>query len=208
MDPRSWKSRVIATSIIILGALVIRVSLGFSSDHNSSRHFATMASAFEKAELVPDVVNAFTPAVDVEVEYAKHKVHQGNELKPSDAAHAPRVHWQTAPGVLHTLIMADPDAPSRHDPKYRNWRHWVVTNIPGSDVAKGHTVSPYVGPGPPKGTGLHRYAFLLYKQAHPLHEQVMSAKGMDGASFDVREFAKKHQLGDPVGGNYFVAQHE
>lgn len=37
-------------------------------------------------------------------------------------------------------------------------------NIPGNDVAKGQTLSEYVGSGPPKGTGLHRYVMLVYKQ--------------------------------------------
>ena len=28
--------------------------------------------------------------------------------------------------------MLDPDAPSPHDPKFRNWLHWMVINIPGA----------------------------------------------------------------------------
>jgi len=28
--------------------------------------------------------------------------------------------------VEYTLVMVDPDAPSRAEPKYRQWRHWVV----------------------------------------------------------------------------------
>ena len=61
--------------------------------------------------------------------------------------------------------MSDPDAPSRADPKYQEWfiavisrinfsrRHWVVVNIPGSDVSKGNVAAPYMGPGPPPKTG-------------------------------------------------------
>ena len=54
----------------------------------------------------------------------------------------------------------DPDAPSRSDPKWGEWRHWVVFNIPGADLAKGEEWWAYVGAGPPKDTGLHRYIFL------------------------------------------------
>ena len=62
------------------------------------------------------------------------------------------------------LPNVDPDAPSRNDPKFREWHHWLVVNIPGSDVSKGDAVAEYIGAGPPKGTGLHRYVFLAYKQ--------------------------------------------
>lgn len=46
--------------------------------------------------------------------------------------------------------MTDPDAPSRKEPKFREWHHWLVVNIPGNDVKKGETLSEYVGSGPPK----------------------------------------------------------
>ena len=58
------------------------------------------------------------------------------------------------------MSISDPDAPSRKDPKYREWRHWVVVNIPGGDVSKGEVCAEYIGAGPPKGTGLHRYIIL------------------------------------------------
>ena len=54
----------------------------------------------------------------------------------------------------------DPDAPSRSDPKWGEWRHWMVFNIPGAHLAKGQEWWTYIGAGPPKDTGLHRYIFL------------------------------------------------
>ncbi|XP_073510122.1 phosphatidylethanolamine-binding protein 4 isoform X1 [Phyllobates terribilis] len=30
---------------------------------------------------------------------------------------------------VYTLIMVDPDAPSRQNPKFKNWRHWVLADI-------------------------------------------------------------------------------
>lgn len=50
--------------------------------------------------------------------------------------------------------LPDPDAPSRKDPKFREWHHWLVGNIPGNKVSEGDTLSEYVGSGPPKGTGM------------------------------------------------------
>lgn len=62
--------------------------------------------------------------------------------------------------MLSKAMLSDPDALSRADPKYREWRHWLVMNIPGCAVSKGDEVAVYVGSGPPEGTGLHRYVFL------------------------------------------------
>ncbi|XP_010164651.1 phosphatidylethanolamine-binding protein 1, partial [Antrostomus carolinensis] len=57
------------------------------------------------------------------------------------------------PQKLYTLVLTDPDAPSRKDPKFREWHHFLVTNMKGNDVGSGTVLSDYVGSGPPKGTG-------------------------------------------------------
>lgn len=56
----------------------------------------------------------------------------------------------------------DPDAPSRENPKFGEWQHWLVVNVPGSDVAAGETLSEYVGSGPPKGTGMCFYLIVFF----------------------------------------------
>lgn len=50
------------------------------------------------------------------------------------------------------------------EPTFREWHHWLVANIPGTAVGKGEALAEYVGSGPPDGTGLHRYVYLVYKQ--------------------------------------------
>lgn len=59
--------------------------------------------------------------------------------------------------------IADPDAPRRGGYN-REFRHWLVGNIPEENVAKGEILAEYVGPAPPNNTGKHRYVFLVYKQ--------------------------------------------
>lgn len=81
------------------------------------------------------------------------RVDQGNVLTPTQVKDVPVVTWNAAADSLYTLCMTDPDAPSRQNPKFREWHHWLVGNIPGSDVNKGETLSAYVGSGPPEGTG-------------------------------------------------------
>lgn len=89
----------------------------------------------------------------------------GNELTPTQVQNVPvSVKWPAEPDTLYTVCMTDPDAPSRQQPKYREWHHWLVVNVPGNDIGKGEILSEYVGSGPPKGTGLHRYVLVIYKQ--------------------------------------------
>ena len=59
------------------------------------------------------------------------------------------VEWDYEDGEVFTLIMVDPDAPSRAEPTAREWVHWCVSNIPGDSVEKGAPKYAYVGAGPP-----------------------------------------------------------
>lgn len=106
-------------------------------------------------------------------------------------------------------FLTDPDAPSRKEPKFREWHHWLVGNISGNDVSSGETLSEYVGAGPPKGTGLHRYVFLLYKQPGKLtfdEKRLTNRSGDNRGGFAIKKFAAKYKLGDPISGNMFQAE--
>ncbi|KAF8783034.1 Phosphatidylethanolamine-binding protein 1 like protein [Argiope bruennichi] len=105
--------------------------------------------------------------------------------------------------------MTDPDAPSRKDPKYREWHHWLVVNIPETNISEGTVMSEYVGSGPPEGTGLHRYVFLMYEQPEKLNcdeKKLTNRSGDHRGNFKIANFAKKYNLGDPVAGNFYQAQ--
>ncbi|OQR70348.1 phosphatidylethanolamine-binding [Tropilaelaps mercedesae] len=113
------------------------------------------------------------------------------------------------PGALYTLVMTDPDAPSRQNPILGEVKHWIVVNIEGGQLERGETLAGYRGSGPPKGSGIHRYIFVLYKQAGRIAfgETLIPSSSREGrTSFKVREFAKKYRLGEPVAGNFFRAE--
>lgn len=96
------------------------------------------------------------------------EVNLGNELTPTQVKDLPTVSFAADPEKYYTLVMTDPDAPSRIEPTYREFKHWVVVNIPGNDVASGENLAEFVGSGPPLSTGLHRYVFLVYEQPKKL----------------------------------------
>ena len=68
---------------------------------------------------------------------SKVDVNLGNVLTPTQVSHQPSVTWTAEEGSFYTLIMTDPDAPSRADPKFREWHHWLVVNIPGNKLSEG-----------------------------------------------------------------------
>lgn len=111
--------------------------------------------------------------------------------------------------------MTDPDAPTRSDPRFREWWHWIQTNIPGpalkaGKVSEGLEHWTYVPPGPPEGTGLHRYVILIYKQKSK-KQKFEGQKGFTAqgrGKNHVEEFAKKHGLGHPVAVAAFQAQYD
>eukprot|EP00741_Cyanophora_paradoxa_P019364 tig00021127_g18692.t1 len=165
-------------------------------------------AAFQAGGVIPDVVD-HVGDVKLKVTYPAGTVAFGNTMTPTQVHSPPTVSFDSAPNEYFTLVMTDPDAPSRANPKFREWHHWVVANIPGHDVAKGKTLSAYVGSGPPKGTGLHRYCFLLYKQpSGPIefHEPIRGKNGDGRGKWSAKAFAAKYHLGDPVGGCFFQAE--
>lgn len=163
----------------------------------------------DKLAVVPDVIDK-TPLSCLEVTFTENvNVENGNTLTPTKVKDKPVVKWMAEEGSFYLLIMTDPDAPSRKQPKFREWHHWLVANIPGNDVSKGEILSDYIGAGPPKDTGLHRYVLLVYKQPSKLSfdEQKLTNRSGEGrGKFSTRNFAKKYNLGDPVAGNFFQAQ--
>eukprot|EP00897_Mesotaenium_endlicherianum_P002408 jgi/Mesen1/2195/ME000152S01284 len=138
-------------------------------------------------KVIGDVVDPFTPTLDVKVKYETKTVTNGAELKPSMAKEAPIVELSGnyATGELFTLVMVDPDAPSPSEPSYREWLHWY-----------------YTGPAPP--IGIHRYAFIVFKQRGPLKMPGLPSR----ANFNTRQFANMLDLGLPVAAVYFHSQKE
>jgi phosphatidylethanolamine-binding protein (PEBP) family uncharacterized protein len=175
-----------------------------------ARTFASIpqVKAMEKGGLVPDVLDAL-PAKTVTVKYGTLEVKPGVVLTPTQVKDPPSVTWQADANKFYLLCMTDPDAPSRKDPKFREWHHWLVGNIPGDRIADGEVLSAYVGSGPPQGTGLHRYVFLVYEQPGKLkfpEPRLTNRSGDHRGGFSIRKFAAKHKLGEPMAGNFYEAE--
>ncbi|CAH1250899.1 PEBP1 [Branchiostoma lanceolatum] len=181
---------------------------GKGKKRNGKEDNNRVASKFKEGGVIPDVLDN-PPEGKAEVKFDDVRVSLGKTLTPTDTKNEPKVTWPAEDGQLYTLAMLDPDSPSRADPRYGQWKHWLVGNIPGNDVRRGDVISEYISPIPLVGTGLHRYVILVYKQTKRLdfdepRQTSITARGR--GLWKVRAFAEKYELGDPVAGNFFEAE--
>lgn len=167
---------------------------------------------FTSSGLVPDLI-PIAPDKKVEVFYlsSRKAVNFGNILKPSQVRDIPTINYHVWGKKCYTLAMLDPDAPSRQNPFEKAFVHWLVGNIPGTNVGQGDTLAEYIGSAPPENSGFHRYAFLVYEQTCKIrfNETILTTTSFEERkSFSIETFSKKYDLGNPVMGNYFLAEHE
>ncbi|XP_018790299.1 PREDICTED: phosphatidylethanolamine-binding protein homolog F40A3.3-like [Bactrocera latifrons] len=164
----------------------------------------------DSSGIVPDIIDN-KPKGLLQVTYPSGvEVELGKELTPTQVKDQPTVRWEAEDNALYTLFMVDPDAPSRAEPIYREILHWLVINIPGNKVAEGQTVAEYRGSGPPEGSGLHRYVFLVFKQSGKIESTKFIPKTSREGRIKVttRDSIAKHNLGDPIAGNLYQAQYD
>ncbi|CAD6994069.1 phosphatidylethanolamine-binding protein homolog F40A3.3 [Ceratitis capitata] len=164
----------------------------------------------DSSGIIPDIVDV-GPKGLVQLSYPSGvKVEPGKELTPTQVKDQPTATWQADDNDFYTLFMVDPDAPSRAEPTNREILHWLVVNIPGNKVAEGQTVAEYIGSGPSKGSGLHRYVFLVFKQPGKIETEKFIPKTSREGRIGVkaRDYIAKYNLGSPIAGNFYQAQYD
>lgn len=168
------------------------------------------AEAFLWHELVPDILSS-TPSRWLGVYFPSGaKVHLGNRIALDKVAEEPELIWEVVAGRLYTVLFVDPDAPSRDNPIYRSFLHWLVVNVPGTDIDGGEVLAPFLKSQPPPGSGFHRYVFLIYEQPdcedfEGLPDYTSPTTSVR-QSFSVEGFTKQFNLGIPIAGNFYYAQ--
>ncbi|KAI8390419.1 uncharacterized protein GWK60_B00913 [Nakaseomyces glabratus] len=193
----------------------------------------------KKHEVIPDVVPDFEPQGFLTIEYPhSNSVTLGNDISVPMAGSLPEITYTSTSGVSDPdndrfiVVLTDPDAPSRTDHKWSEYCHYVRTDIqlvPNNKLASaagaaggvsrefvcadlnanGNTLVEYMGPAPPKGTGKHRYVFLLYRQNAP-SSQLTKIKdranwGYGEPAVGADKWAKENKL-ELLAANFFFAE--
>ncbi|XP_023302379.2 protein D3-like [Lucilia cuprina] len=167
--------------------------------------------AMKRHEVIPDLLNE-GPQEILKVTFDSGvTANMGEELTPTQVQNAPLVEWSAEKDSFYTLLFTEVDAPSREDTSLKEWRHWLIVNIPENNVDEGDLVYGYQGSGPSKGSGFHRYVYLLFKQPERLKfdEKYIDANSIEGRpNFSTNNFSRKYGLGRPVAGNFYLAQYD
>lgn len=205
----------------------------------------SIEAALSKNEILKDLFPSAVSATIVEplkqtllsVQYGPHQVSLGNHLGTKDTQELPKFQaaltqpFFASPNNVKTdskftLILTDPDAPSRTDKKWSEYCHFIATNLsinassPANtenfkviDDSKMDVLVDYQGPAPPKGTGVHRYVWLLYegvvskKDVEKVKENRINW-GYGTPATGVEKFVQETNLGPLIAVNYFLAENK
>ncbi|KAF8475953.1 phosphatidylethanolamine-binding protein [Kalaharituber pfeilii] len=191
----------------------------------------SVIETLKKHEVIPDVIDDFPPTAMITVSYpSSQEVSLGNTLAVKDAQGKPCIQVTPEAGSMdtkYTIVMTDPDAPSRDDPKWSEFCHWISSDVKLPSIetiataesvevalAKGgKEIVEYMGPAPPAGTGPHRYVFLLYKHGSRTSASLTGPAdnrknwGTGKARHGARQWAKDNDL-TLVAANFFFAENK
>ncbi|XP_055327318.1 39S ribosomal protein L38, mitochondrial-like [Paramacrobiotus metropolitanus] len=157
----------------------------------AAMHYGVFEDLFGAAYFIPYV--PIRPGFHTDDYYTP--VHRGNHILPADAMKVPDFVYAAPDDTLWTLTMVNLDGNLQDSEA--EYLHWMVSNIPGGDVAKGETIVDYLQPIPVRGTGFHRYAFLLFQQKDRMDFRALKTSELrptlSARIFRMKEFYRARQ---------------
>nr|XP_018912217.1 PREDICTED: phosphatidylethanolamine-binding protein homolog F40A3.3-like isoform X4 [Bemisia tabaci] len=105
----------------------------------------------DRFQIEPNLLDTI-PTNIIEVKFSdKVIVEFGNAIDERECQEEPKVSWPIeANQTYYTLIMTDPDNPTRADATKREFLHWLIGNIPGTIKEHGDELVPWYPPHPIK----------------------------------------------------------
>ncbi|KAF2806917.1 phosphatidylethanolamine-binding protein [Mytilinidion resinicola] len=150
---------------------------------------SSVRDALKEAEIIPTVIDDFSPILTLDVSWPKKDAELGNTLKVKHVQDEPTITLKSGNGstlldvlnlggkknTTYVVALTDPDAPSRDNPEWSEICHWIVAVT----ANKTETIMPYKAPGPPPKTGKHRYVFLVFAPKNGTTEPLNLTKPSD-----------------------------
>ncbi|CAA7265478.1 unnamed protein product [Cyclocybe aegerita] len=200
-------------SLTLFVATLVSVFTSVAYAHWQDTNITEVKLAFEEAHIPEDVGLSFNPLVLLGVTYFSSKtglipVKAGAELSMNDTYSPPTFNIVGNPGVGPLVIfLIDPDAPWPQDPSRAQARHFMGGSYywdPESGVLTEifPPLNLYDHPRPAKGSARHRYVFYAFKQSVELSLQKTITATSSRLNFNLSDFARETNLGDPIGGTF------
>ncbi|XP_041829255.1 39S ribosomal protein L38, mitochondrial [Melanotaenia boesemani] len=154
-------------------------------------HYGVFKDLFPNAYFLPQVMIHISHGQ----ENSGQHVYYGNQLTPTEAASTPNISFDAEEGSLWTLLLTSPDEHLLDNEA--EYVHWLVGNIPAGAVQAGQELCHYLPPFPARGTGFHRYIYILFKQegAIDFQEDIRPSPchSLMDRTFKTMDFYRKHQ---------------
>lgn len=215
---------VITLAVLAFPMLTLAIPWPPQSPLNN-KHYSlssTIRDTLLANEVIGDVLDDFEPSYFLNLDYPKYheSVLLGNDIPVSAVQKRPVFTFNSlttatsfGKNSTFTLVLTDPDAKSRDNPKWSEMCHWILTNLttPVPEPPKLSKVNGelkgYKPPGPPPKTGAHRYVFVLLEGDSSDLEVPKERQhwGYGKNRHGVKQWSKENNL-TVVGANFFFAQ--
>lgn len=115
-------------------------------------------------------------------------INDGSDLDFKKSQIKPKIKFDRMPKENFTILMVDPDAPSKENPTKKHWLHLLIIN-------NNDKIMDYELPSPPEGSGHHRYIFYLLAQKDKLNKNNLKSLDTDKRNnFQLDDFIKNNNL--------------
>ncbi|CAH0395653.1 unnamed protein product [Bemisia tabaci] len=196
----------------LLAALLCFIGLAVCRHSNRPMTGAEVNTMLKHYDVVPNIIDEsenFDQLVvmfnyTIYLDYGTKLIPQQIENKPTS------LQWPVFGKELYSLVFIEPDHPTKAQEKHHEFVHWLVVNIPGTQINKGDEIIEYIGYRSfYEDKKPHRLIFLVYQQPHgePMEfnitrlipEQVVE-RGHH-LNFTARKFAADYDLTGPTAVN-------
>ncbi|ODN75734.1 hypothetical protein L202_05749 [Cryptococcus amylolentus CBS 6039] len=205
-----------------LAFLLPVLAQGTSNGTASDVDIEGLEANFQQAEIVPGLLETFTPEGILSVEFAGQAITTGQNLTADDVSSSPTLAVSPASNAtldssaLYTVVMVDADIVGTDESTTNQTRHWLVNSAGLESGSSGSravnwtgstSITDYAGPGPDAGSGAHRYVIIIYEQPSDFTAPSdLSTAGTALGKFSLSDYVSSSKLGSIVTANYFQVE--
>nr|WBF71170.1 phosphatidyl ethanolamine-binding protein-like protein [Megavirus caiporensis] len=135
---------------------------------------------------------------NLQVNIHNNTIYDGMIIPLKYTQELPKINFTKNNNGKYTIIMVDPDAPTRENPIYKYFLHWLIIN-------NNEIIVDFTPPAPPKNSGPHRYFIFIIKQDKLLNQSNIKINKRE--KFNLAEFIADNDL-EIIDSIHFVTENK